>query len=146
MYLDPDQVKAVVAAHDPALPRVVSGVGDYVLVMVRDDDLSLIPALLTKVCDCVLKDGFCIEAVMSSLVFAGPYPNANPTEAQRLELIEHLHQSMPGDVKIAHGRRGSLRGTLGSDQRFTWGSCLPSFSKSVAALERAKFGEVIELS
>jgi hypothetical protein len=146
-YLDPDQVKAVIDKHDPGLPRALPRVGDIVLVMVRDDDLSLTPSLLAKTTDCALENGFCVEAIMSSLVLITMGPlKEHPTEAQRLEFIDRLQQSLTGNAKIAHGRSQCLRGNLGSEKRLAYGSCLPSFSKTLATLERAKFGEVIELS
>jgi hypothetical protein len=145
LYLDPEQVKAAVDATLDA-PKVEADVGDIVLVMVRDDDLSLIPSLLSKVCDCALKNGFCIETVMSSLVLISTYPfEKNTVEARRFELVDRLRLSFPDDVKIAHGRRKRLRGLLGSEKRFSYGSCLPDFSESLSALGRTNFGEVIEL-
>ncbi|MFI5030661.1 MAG: hypothetical protein ACHQPH_08175 [Reyranellales bacterium] len=145
VYLSPEQAKAVAGAKLDG-PKVELDIGDIVLVMVRDDDLSLVPSLLSKVTDCALQNGFCIEAIMASLVLISTYSNEkNTIEARRFELVDRLRQRLAGDAKVSHGRRERLRGILGSEGRSTWGSCLPNFGESLSALGRANFGEVIEL-
>jgi len=143
--LTPKEVKAALSAAS-GLPKTQLDVGDIVLVMVRDDELSLIPSLLTKVTDCVLENSFCIEAIMSSLVLISTHPGEKGApEARRFELVDRLRQTLAGDAKIAHGRKERLRGTLGSEGRSAWGSCLPYFGKALSALERANLGEVIDI-
>jgi len=149
-YLDstPEEIKAVFIHAGAGMDelKIERDVGDVVLVMVRDDDLSLIPSLLAKVIGCAKEQGFIMETMMSSLVLMAPLPFENNTpESRRLELVDHLHRSLPGEVKIAHGRKERLRGLLGAEGRFTYGSCLPRFGESLMALARANLGDVIEL-
>jgi hypothetical protein len=128
-----------------SLPTIVSDVGHIIVVMLRDDDLSRIPDLFTKVFDVVHDHDGLVEGVLSSLALITlDYSDENTAEARRLKLVAELRDALGNDAKMIHGMTERLHGLVGSSGRSCYGSFLPGFVSSLRALDQADFGGVIE--
>lgn len=136
--------KGPAAGPAGSLPYPTRDTAHIVVVMLRDDDLSGIPALFAKVFDCVHRHDGLVEGVMSSLALITFSPSDLNTERRCFDLALELRDVLGTDAKIVYGATERLHGLVGVSGRSCYGSFLPGFTASLRRLDQAHFGEVIE--
>jgi hypothetical protein len=131
-------------ADHPGLPRLAHDVGHIIVVMLRDDDLSSLPGLYTKLFDIAHKHDALVEGVLSSLALITlDFSDETTAEVRRHKLVAELRDALGNDAKIIHGATERLHGLVGSSGHSCYGSFLPGFGASLRTLDQAGFGDVI---
>ena len=148
-YVTPELVDQIL--RDPALAAPVRRPLDFVLVLVRDDNMDEVPDRLSRIVDAASEAGGMVEglrgplvvATFGSLLLREP-PNPAENARRRSELIARLQAEYGPDIKILHGACIALVGNFGSRLWFSYGSLLPKFSHMLDTLASMDFGEAKE--
>jgi hypothetical protein len=113
----------------------------YVLLQVRDHTTGDIQHNLPLALDVILdNDGF-VEGIMSSVASA-----VFTTQSKSMEQsIDALFGKLGSNVRVVYGHGYFLRGTVGSQRRFAYGTMFPNFGKMLEILLEIEFGSSKEL-
>jgi hypothetical protein len=143
-YVDRRMVDYIIDHPDEATEPPAPSTIDYVLALVRDDDLHGVPELLDEIARLARAHGCLIEFLASPLVFLTfGVPHADPTApAKRHDVVAALATSLGDRVRILHGRGPALVGTFAPKVAASYGSALRGFSALLKELTGLAPGEI----
>jgi hypothetical protein len=91
----------------------------FILIQIKDDDLSGLEHSVTSVCDIILRREFMVDSVISSLIVATVgFPMKeieNPLQNCK-QLAEELVRNHRGKLKVLYGSLAGKFGTFGHPQ------------------------------
>lgn len=113
----------------------------FALIQVRDDTAEDIQRNLTAAIDVVLNEGAMIESVLSSYV-AVSFDHRSSMTMQRMPA---LAVALGPNARSVYQGGEYLRGIVGSDRYFSYGSIIPRFGALFEELHRLEFGASKEI-
>jgi len=116
------------------LPRLRKESIRYVILQVRDDTPETVQHHLAQVL-AKINDGI-IEDIMSSIVTVIFTPALSPDRLSMDALLDKLGS----DVRAVYGAGDYLRGTIGSNRSFRYGTIFPDISSKLEILFQLEFG------
>jgi hypothetical protein len=147
-YIDPKLIRYLVDHPDTRFPPPRRCQLDFILILLRDDNLDELPSLVERVTEVVPESTGWIEHLAGPFVLitfglALPNPEA---PAQRIETIERLQQSLGDNSKLLHGQSLALVGSLtGRGSRYPhFGSAFQNFGAMLQRLTTLQYGEMRE--
>ena len=147
-YIDPKLLRDFAANPDMPFPPPRRCQLDFILILLRDDNLDELSGLIERVTEVVPEGTGWIEHLAGSLIvitfgLALPNPEA---PAKRIETVERLQQSLGDKIKRLLGQSQALVGSLTSrgSRLPHFGSAFQSFGAMLQALAALKYGETRE--
>jgi len=119
---------------------------DFVLIVLNDDDLDGIPAILSRILEMTRVHGGFVESLTGPLVFVEfgyPTPDAEAA-AHRAAMVASLGETLGDRVKILHGRGAALVGTVAGKEG-PFGAVIAGYHQLLKELTAMKFGQVREV-
>jgi hypothetical protein len=147
-YIDPKLTRYIFEAPDATFPPPRSCQLDFILILLRDDNLDELPSLVERVTEVVPGSAGCLEHLTGPFIvitFGLSIPNPD-APAQRIQTVSRLEECLAENVKLLHGQALALVGSLtGRGSRFThFGSAFQNFGAMLQALATLQYGETRE--
>jgi hypothetical protein len=145
-YVDRELVQHILDNPDldPAPPshRTI----DFVLLLLNDDDLDGVPAILGQICSLARMHRGYPESLTGPLVFVlFGYPAQDAESAtHRAAMVAALGKALGDRVKILHGRGPALVGTVAGKEG-PYGAVMAGYHRLLGELTAMEFGQVREV-
>jgi len=146
-YVDPAMVEQIINNPDTSTAPPVHRRLDFVLALLRDNDLDALPSHLEQIANAGYEIGGVVERLTGPLIvitFGGIIAaemSAGQAKHRRVQLVARLQQALADNIKLLHGNCIGLEGDFGSDAVRRYGSLLPSFSEMLKTLSSLEFGQ-----
>jgi hypothetical protein len=133
--------------NSPASSQLVLGNIKFMLIQVRDDDLSKLPEHIERALDITQRHQGIVDAVMASMLLITFELSESPAknDLNCAELSSSLRRELGSNVRFLHGRKPCSFGTISTGQVITYGAYIPCFVEYLAELNKLTFGEDLEI-
>ena len=146
-YIDPKLVRYMIDNPDTELFASRRSDIDFIIALVRDDDLDQLPAIIRRVAEAIPGGTGIFEIMVGPLflITFGLHQPGPPNSGQRLNAIACLQESLGQQINLLHGRSPALIGNFGAHPYPShFGSLLPNFNTMLQTLTTLQFGEAHE--
>src|SRR5688500_3847573 len=146
-YADPKLVERVLNSPPEPLAAERRPV-DFIVALLRDDDLDALPDRLRRVTELVPNWGGILEILVGPLVLITfgawrPDPKVTPDarRQQRVEVVARLRSALGNEVRLLHGRGAAIVGDFGTNRYSSFGTILEGFGDLLRNLVTLEAGE-----
>jgi hypothetical protein len=145
-YLSPEAVSLIEQGSAGSLsPLPTPAHICFILLQVRDDELTQSASDLAIAIDTLIEDGGLVMDTMGSCVLAtfGHPVGAGPgqDQIQRDKSASHLMANLGESVRLISGETDGLVGNFSSQRRLRYGCLVPQFDNYLSALLALEFGK-----
>ena len=148
-YIASEVIDELVSPPKPDRPTPEPTELCFILLQVRDDPVTAVPAHMAKAFDIIMQREGMVWSAMASMAIVtfGPPFGDDPEKDRdrRAKSVARLVTELGRDIRLVYGTVDGLLGDYGGERRMAYGPLLPDFQRYVTALTALEFCQSAEV-